>query len=137
MFTVPGIIVAGMHVAQNTLTFQWEHLTKHLPEISDAHIGTINVQSRAALLLINPDVTVPAIAWHPDHPNLAESFSFIRIGFECPMGQPPKKGWIYMSHQSPRRYDLTLVEVITSKITGVAPDVPCCLHFERVAGFII
>ena len=127
--TLDGTIMQGLGAASRiTVRARWGYFMQYSPEITNAHIGTINVQLDRPLWVNKPHYTCPPIQW--DQHLAAEIFTFHRIEFECLPAEvrkktgsrrkanPRHKAWIYMAHNSPYYRDLFLFEITTVRLTA-------------------
>jgi hypothetical protein len=130
--TIEATIVRGLGSATQTLQLQKPLLMTQFPEIADCHPATINLQLDRPLRVNNPDHTTEPIAWFPSQPEHFEKFSFLRIGFECPLGEPTRDAWIYIPHNSPHYADLFTVEIITARMDAahVKAGTRCRVHID-------
>jgi hypothetical protein len=125
-FTIDGTIVPGFGAADPNMGLQLPHFILVFPEIKRCRPGTINLQLDQPLQVNNPHYTTPPIRWTANAP--PEQFSFLRIEFECPIGSPARRAWIYIPHYSPHRSNLFLIEVIAEPIPEAAEGVRCRLR---------
>lgn len=128
---IDATIVTGLGAAARTLKLQMPHLVKHFPEIANCHIGSINLELDRPLRVNNPDFTTPPLRWSPLDPTLFEQFSFLRVGFECPIGTPPQPAWLYIAHHARERLGLFAAELVAPFIEAARPNVRCRLHLAR------
>jgi hypothetical protein len=92
---IGGTVVRGFGVASKNIKFQLPHLVVNFPEIKEVFCASINVKLDAPLHDLNYDYTTPPIRWWDllDERSgfgqwAVEKFSFLRIGFECPVDGP-------------------------------------------------
>jgi hypothetical protein len=135
--------------ASESLPKQWEKLTDKIPAMRDCFPATINVDLQWALLILNPENTVPAFEWEPGH---VEGFGLLEIKFEWPLGAPPAQAWLYLPHHSFHRYNMLRAEIITKEIEALKEltaraltdgtamtqeNSRCLLHVSSISGFIV
>src|SRR5271169_5985812 len=131
---IPGTLQRGMNAANTTLPKQWTKLTDHIPALRGCFPATINVNLVVALLILNPENTVPPFEWEPGH---VEGFGFLEIKFEWPLDTQPVQAWLYLPQHSAHRYNMLSVEVITKEIRALREitnmteeNVHCRLHLS-------
>jgi hypothetical protein len=128
---IDATIVAGIGTAARTLKLQMPHVIKYFPEIANCHFGSINLELDQPLRIANPDFTTPPIRWSPLDPTLFEKFSFLRVGFECPIGTSPKPAWLYIAHDARERLGLFAAELLAPLIETARPGERCRLHVVK------
>jgi len=125
---IDGVVVQGLRAAgADTLPRQEGHFKSVIPEMKGCHWATINLQLQRPLLVENPDHQTE-FDWGAARP---ETFSFVKIQLEFPIGGPIRTAWIYIPHDSPHFGKPFLVEVITEKIEGLTYGSLCRIHVRR------
>jgi hypothetical protein len=125
--SIRGVVGKGFGGATNAIERQRPKLRKYFPQIDECHPGTINVYLETLLDVRIPDIVTPPIAWQP---RAAERFGITKIELE--ILQQRHEAWLYVAELSPHRFNYTMVEILARPINGVAPDLPCTLHVDRV-----
>jgi hypothetical protein len=101
---IEGTIMQGLGAARKTVRLQMPHLVQQFPQIHGCYEATINLQLDRPLRVNNPDHTTGLIRWYPQAPPewAGEKFSFLRIKFECPLGELfAMRGFIFhMTHRT-------------------------------------
>lgn len=129
---IEATIVSGLRAATMTVRLQMPLLViNHFPEIRDCRPATINLQLDRPLRVNNPTFTTPPIPWIPNRPELSETFSFLRIQLECPIGAEPQGAWIYIPHASPHRHNLFSAEILAKQMDAVQINSRCKLHIAN------
>lgn len=128
MITIKGVVVRGLGDANKTLKIQMPYFSGLIPEVKDCHCASINLQLEQGLRVFNPDFLTPPIPWAGPP---GEVFSFLRIGFEAPIGRSSRPAWIYIPHGSPHYRDPFHIEVITRYIESIAYGVYCQVHIQK------
>jgi hypothetical protein len=102
--------------------------------------GSINVeQLDGCLSKSHADCWTKQITWVPPAGDIAgtqrpETFGFIKIRFECPIGGATYDAWIILPEgQGYSHRDGVGVEIIADVfIPGVKPGEPCAIHIDHV-----
>ncbi|MGB2643266.1 MAG: hypothetical protein WBG02_15450 [Candidatus Acidiferrum sp.] len=128
MVVIKGKVVQGMGVASLTLRLQMPYFAKLFPEIAGCHLASINMELEQGLRVVNPDYVSPAIPWAGGS---GETFSFLRVSFEGPIGSPLHAAWLYIPHSSPHYYNPFSIEMIAAHIDGIHYSLPCQLHIPK------
>jgi hypothetical protein len=137
MTILKGTVMQGWGAAHRAIAIQREHLLPFFPDLTQFHIGTINVRVDEPLFISQFDVSTPPIKWHPTQDT--DRFSFLRIGFQLdtPNFGPPVDAVIYHAaasphHQaaSPDHSDPRFVEVVTRRL-NIAYGIRCLIHVNR------
>jgi hypothetical protein len=126
-------VFQGCGVASKNIKFQLPHLVWQFPEIKDIFPGSINVQLDEPLQNLKYDyTTLPTPWWDVDLQNpghwAVETFSFRRVGLECPMGGPVYCAWIFGCHNSQWFSDPLRHEIIAEKIAAISYGARCRIH---------
>lgn len=129
MVVVQGEIASDFGVAGKNFVEQWQQIVAQFPEIDGSHLGTINVRLAHAVLVINFDAVVNF--------SNGDSFGFVRIRFEFPLGTEPVSAWLCLPHTSYGRLNMCHAEVVTKKINGIDLKLPCKIYYPRFTGIII
>jgi hypothetical protein len=131
--TLEATIVGGLGAASATLSLQMPHLIRQFSKIANCHHATINVQLDLPLRVNNPDYTTQPIAWHSSRPQYFEKFSFLQIGFECPIGEVMRDAWVYVAHNSPHYTNLFIAEILTTRMdeAHVKVGMRCRVHISK------
>lgn len=127
MIIIDGTTTDGMGTANRTLSQQMPFLVKEFPEIRDCRLGTINVKLAQGLHIHHVDHQTGPINWYKDY---FESFSFVRIQFECPAGAAHVRAWLYRAHDSNHFGKPDYVEIITQSLGNIIRGTPCRLHLR-------
>jgi hypothetical protein len=137
---IDGTVFKGHGVASKNIKFQLPHLVWQFPEIKDVFPASINVLLDAPLH--NPIfdyTTLPTPWWDVVDESsrrwgwAVEKFSFLRIGFECPLSGPMYRAWIFGCHNSQWFPDPLRFEIITEKIPDISYGTRCRIHIEKEA----
>ena len=127
--------------ATDNLKKQWAGLIRYVPELESCAQGTINVDLKHPILVLNPHRTVPPFEWQPGQ---VEGFGILEIKFEWPFDTEPFQAWVYLAHQSHHRYNLLRAEVITKEIPSLrgktqftSEERRCRLHYPDFCGGIV
>jgi hypothetical protein len=126
---IHGKIVNGWGAAADALGKQLPEFRERHPELDDCYEATLNVELEHALQVDNPDFDHgPAKKW-----NAKETYKFVRVSLELPLGSSGRRAWIYIASLSPHLRKIFQVELITSKIddTAVTIGTPCCIHIHK------
>jgi hypothetical protein len=126
MIIIDGVVIFGLDAASQTLPQQWPTLVQFIPAIQQCEKRTINVQLKHPLIVQSPDLSL-YVPWDGG----SETISFMELEFECPIGDPLRKAWIYHAHNSPHRQNPFFAEIITSRISNLKPFSDCRLHLPR------
>jgi hypothetical protein len=126
---IGGNIWPGFGGASRVMPKLAPHLKAYLPDIVGCHPGTINVFIIHGVISIRvPDIATPPIEWKPNH---HERFALTRINFEFPLDAPSTKAWILTPERTPHKFNASMIEVVTIKLEGIAPGLPCRIHTDR------
>ncbi len=112
---VDAHIVSGLGVATGTLARQLPLISRSFPEVADCHPGTLNLQLRQPLRLINPHHRTAPLAWTPSG-RAKEVFDLLRIELEFDHLARRVPAWLYVAHGSPHRHTPTVHEVIAARL---------------------
>jgi hypothetical protein len=129
MISIEARIVKGMGSASENLARQLPLIAQEFPEIAGCHLGSINLELAAPLVVFGSDHRTKSIAWRDVQPR-AEIFDFIRIEFEAPSGGMRIKAWLYIAHHSPHRNTPRIHEVIAPKLNLSNISI-CKIHIPR------
>ena len=126
---IDGTVAQGLQAAgAQTLPRQKDHFEHVIPAMKNfCHWATINVRLQRPILVITPDHQTQ-FDWGAGRP---ETFSFVEIQLEFPIGGARHNAWIYIPHDSPHFSDSSLAEVITKKIEGLTYGSECRIHLAR------
>ena len=138
---IEGEVVKGCQVAgkpgQGTLALQKACFQETFPEMRGDWLywATINLQLVLPLRILKFDLETKC-AWQglgvPP-----ETFGFLRIEIEFPIGGQRRPAFCYVPHNSPHFSNPYIVEVLTSKMEGIDYGVHCVIHIPRAQLFVI
>ena len=128
MISIKGVVVRGLGAAKETLKRQMPYFSQLFPEVGDCYQASINLQLEQGLRVLNPDFTTPPIPWAGAP---GEQFSFLRIGFEGPVGTSRRHAWLYIPHGSPHFCNPFHIEVITGYVQSIGYGVTCQVHIDK------
>ena len=134
---ITGTIISGLGLASQSLEKDLkQRLVAVYPPIEPIHCGTINVQLDQPLRINNEDFRTPAIEWFPSWQprGQRETFGFLHVGFECPLGETVyKSAWIFRPSGNPRAMfsDLFFVEIVAEQIQQAAVGTRCQIHIDQ------
>lgn len=129
-FSINAKLERGLNCAHNSLALQLPHVTREFPELANCYPGTLNLRLEVPLLVLVPDHRTKPIAWYPQTTE-AETFDFLRMRLEAPLGAVPIPAWFYIAHWSKHRADLWLQEVVTHQKLKIANGAVCRVHIDR------
>jgi hypothetical protein len=129
-------VCRGSGVANKNIKFQLTHLVWQFPDIKNIYPGSINVTLDKPLRIAKYDyTTLPTPWWDVDetHPGRwrAETFSFLEIKFEYPVGSPLYRAWIFDCHVSAYHGDPERFEIILEKINGMSTGQRCPFPYSK------
>jgi hypothetical protein len=133
-------IVPGQGDAARNNQLLIPRIATRFPEIINCRqFGTINVLLDQPLDRSRADFWTPHIAWVPasmpgaERAHRLEAFGFIRIAFECPLGDAPRAAWIMLAEGSGLTYCNDRAEIVADRfIDGVAYGAACAVHIDHI-----
>ena len=125
---VEGVIVSGMDGAATLLHHHLPHFAKDHPELAGCKPSTINVRLDRPLRFKTQDFCIGSFSYLN---GIEESYRFVMIGLELPLGSPQRRAWIYLPDKSPHKDNWHQVEIIAPPHEAVATDARCRIHIQR------
>jgi len=140
MIRLTATIVPGQGDAARNNRLLIPRIATRFPEIANCdQFGTINVLLDQPLDRSRADFWTPHIAWVPanmpgaERSHRLEAFGFIRIAFECPLGDAPRTAWIMLAEGSGLTYCNERAEIVADRfIDGVAYGITCAVHIDHI-----
>ncbi len=129
MISIVGKKSNGVGAASWTLALQIPLISRSFPEVAACYPGTINLKLDQPLLVLSPDHRTEPIVWNPEKP-VPETFEFLRVELEAPIGASSVSAWLYIAHSSLHRGSLDTHELITTRL-DLANIAECRVHINR------
>ncbi len=137
--SITGTIIPGEGNAARNHSKLIPRVAVHFPEVANCNqFGTVNVSLDHSLDRSHADFWTPHIAWIPAYLSSAErghrleAFGFIKIAFECPLGEPRYTAWIILPEGSELTYSHDRAEIIVGVfVAGVKYGAHCAIHIDH------